>query len=296
MTGVRAAAATFAAMLLCAAALHAQQPSLPSALSTLAQTERAFAARAMVVGWKQAFLEYFADDAVGFDGDKTESAKAQLKPVPDPPKDLQLLWEPRFGDIAASGELGWLTGPSTTINPARNNGAPRYGNYASVWKRQPDGTFKVVLDVGIPVPMEPTFAPGFTRASAADRYTGRDTVAAATMALRTADTTLNQAAQRSQEMAYTSRVTPDARLHRPGLLPLTSAAAIDAWARTQPPYSAAETRFAETAQSRDLGYTYGTYAVAAAGESAAQEGFYTRVWVRGRDGGWRVALDVLQPQ
>ncbi len=296
MTGVRAAAATLAAILLCAVALRAQQPPLPPALSALAQTERAFAARATVVGWKQAFLEYFADNAVGFSGDKTEPAKDQLKGVPDPPKDLQLLWEPRFGDIAASGELGWLTGPSTTINPARNNGAPRYGNYASIWKRQPDGTFKVLLDVGINVPMEAPFAAGFTRALASDRYKGTDTVAAATTALRNADTALNQAALRSQEKAYGARVTPDARLHRPAVMPLTGAAAISAWARTQPPYTAAETRFAETAQSRDLGYTYGTFAAPVAGEGAAQKGFYIRVWVRGQNGTWRVALDVLQPQ
>ena len=33
------------------------------ALQQMADAERAFAARATVVGWKQAFLEYFADSA-----------------------------------------------------------------------------------------------------------------------------------------------------------------------------------------------------------------------------------------
>ena len=42
--------------------------NLPEALTQMVEAERAFAARALVVGWKQAFLEYFADDAVGFDG------------------------------------------------------------------------------------------------------------------------------------------------------------------------------------------------------------------------------------
>jgi ketosteroid isomerase-like protein len=41
----------------------------------------------------------------------------------------------------------------------------------------------------------------------------------------------------------------------------------------------------------DLGYTYGTYALK--GDQASR-GFYVRVWTRGRDGVWRVALDVLQ--
>ena len=57
----------------------------------MVDTERAFAARAKVVGWKQAFLEYFADEAIGFDGEQTGSAKAQFRTLPDPPRDMQLL-------------------------------------------------------------------------------------------------------------------------------------------------------------------------------------------------------------
>src|SRR5690348_3884319 len=98
-------------------AASASQISSTTPLQKMADTERAFAARAKVVGWKQAFLEYFADSAIGFDGETAGPAKDQLRQVPDPPKDLQLLWEPRFGDISANGELGWLTGPSTSINP-----------------------------------------------------------------------------------------------------------------------------------------------------------------------------------
>jgi hypothetical protein len=47
---------------------------------------------------------------VGFDG-QSGPAKDQIRANPDPPADLQLIWEPRFGDIAASGDLGYLTGP-----------------------------------------------------------------------------------------------------------------------------------------------------------------------------------------
>jgi ketosteroid isomerase-like protein len=48
----------------------------------------------------------------------------------------------------------------------------------------------------------------------------------------------------------------------------------------QPAYASGESRFAETARSGD----------------SAEHGFYVRAWTRGRDGVWRVALDVLQPQ
>ena len=50
-------------------------------------------------------MAYFADDAIGFDATGSGLAKEQLRTLPEPPPDAQLLWEPRFGDIAASGEL-----------------------------------------------------------------------------------------------------------------------------------------------------------------------------------------------
>src|SRR5574339_404135 len=105
------------------------------------EAEKAFAARALVVGWKQAFLEYFAPDAIGFDEGQAGLAREQLAKAPDPPQYLQLIWEPRFGDIAASGDLGYLTGPVRNVLPSRDGGKPRYSNYMSVWKRQRDGPF-----------------------------------------------------------------------------------------------------------------------------------------------------------
>ncbi len=308
MTRVRVFAATLMGLTVLFVYARAQQPAMPQALMMLVETEHGFALRAKAVGWKQAFLEYFADEAIGFDGQNTVPAKDQLRGLPDPPKDLQLLWEPRYGDLALSQDLGWLTGPSTTINPARNNGAPRYGNYASVWKRQADGSYKVLLDVGINTPMPAPFPPGFRRVPVAQRYAGNDSVEAAIRALREADAALDMAALTSQERAYQGHLWENARLHRNGTMPLTGEAGILTWLRTQPAYASGATRGAEVARSREIGLTYGTYALsgtpaaanpAPAGRGASagpEKGFYTRVWTRARDGAWKVVLDVLQPQ
>src|SRR5690242_21269201 len=60
------------------ASLFAQRgDDVPDALSMMLHTERAFAARALTVGWKSAFLEYFADDAIGFQGTTAGFAKEQ---------------------------------------------------------------------------------------------------------------------------------------------------------------------------------------------------------------------------
>jgi ketosteroid isomerase-like protein len=289
--------AVLLACLLLASTLSAQTPvppELPSALTRMIETERAFAARALVVGWKQSFLEYFDDDAVGFDQGRAAPAKEQFRESPDPAKDLQLIWEPRYGDVAGSGELGYLTGPVRNILPTRNNGQPRHSTYFSVWKRQRNGTYRVLLDVGTPTPGPAPFAPGFTRALHASRFTGD--FDDRTPPLSAADSVMNSALRTNQASAYRERLAPGARLHRRNMLPLVGERAILTWLASQGRYSAADSRHAEAARSGDLGYTWGTYIIAARGKTPREEGFYTRVWVRERNGQWRIAADITQPQ
>ena len=284
-----------AAIVLVATARLAAQTSepLPEALAQMVETERAFAARALVVGWKQAFLEFFAFDAIGFDKGSVGLARDHISKVPDPPPDLQLIWEPRFGDIAASGDLGYLTGPVRNVLPSRDKGRPRHSNYVSVWKRQRDGTFKVVVDVGINTPAPVPFAPGFTRAPQANRFTGD--YDETTPPLGTADGVLNAELRRDQARGYRPVLAASARLHRQDTMPIVGDKRILQWLASQPAFLSADSRYSEAARSGDLGYTWGTYANKGA-RGAATSGFYVRVWTRERNGQWKLALDVLQPQ
>jgi ketosteroid isomerase-like protein len=268
----------------------AQSQRLPLALTQMIEAERAFAARALVVGWKQAFLEYFADDAVGFDGG-VGPAREQIRKVPEPPADLQLIWEPRFGDIAASGELGYLTGPVRNVRKSRDNGRPRHSNYASIWKRQRDGSFRVVMDFGVNTPGPVPFAAGFTRAPG-NRFSGDydDT----TPPLTAADGILNSGLRTNQAEGYRGRLAAGVRFLRPDMMPVTGDRAALRWLATQPSYATVDTRFAEAARSGDLGYTWGHYTVGPK-QKPPRQGFYVRVWQRERNGQWNVVLDALQP-
>jgi ketosteroid isomerase-like protein len=292
------------ALFVAVSGVGAQAPEpLPESLTQMIEAERAFAARALVIGWKDAFLEYFAPTAVGFAEGKPGLAREQLAKNPDPPKDLQLIWEPRYGDVAASGELGYLTGPVRNVRSSRDGGKPRFSNYASVWKRQKDGSFKVVMDVGINTPSAVPFAAGFTRAPHKNRFTGDydDT----TPPLKTADEVLNSALKTSQLRAYRPLLAEGVRFHRHNQLPIVGTQAATKWLASQRAVSSADSRFSEAARSGDLGYTWGTYTIAPARTVTArgrgqpqtvnvQVGFYVRVWVRERSGQWKVALDVLQ--
>jgi ketosteroid isomerase-like protein len=291
--GTRSRLLTSLALVVVASSLPAAQSQRkpPEALTQMIDAERAFAARALVVGWKQAFLDYFADDAVGFDSG-AGPAKAQIQKAADPPADLQLIWEPRYGDIAASGELGYLTGPVRNVRKSRDNGRPRHSVYASVWKRQRDGSFKVVMDFGVNTPGPAPFAAGFTRAPATSRFSGDydDT----TPPLSAADSVLNSGLRTNQVDGYRDRLAPGVRFHRQNMAPVTDSRAAMRWLATQRPYTAIDARFAEAARSGDLGYTWGSYVMGPA-QKPTQTGFYVRAWQRERNGQWRVALDALQP-
>jgi hypothetical protein len=77
--------------------------------------------------------------------------KEAVKNRPAPPNLLAytLNWEPIFSDISAAGDMGYNTGPYTLTDNTPEKRPPQYGFFFSVWKKDADGNWKVVLDVGI---------------------------------------------------------------------------------------------------------------------------------------------------
>ena len=154
-------------------ALVPAQDAVLRELAAMADTERAFAKTATVKGWRDAFLDFFADDAVALGRDVT-LAKDGLRKQPSTPfSEFELVWEPRLGDVAASADLGWLTGPSTSINHTAKEGKPGHGCYLSIWRKQPNGPWRVFIDVGAGAPEPVPFAPGFTRMPFGARYAAK---------------------------------------------------------------------------------------------------------------------------
>jgi len=86
-------------------------------LGEMVRAEQRFAARGLAVGWKQAFLEYFADNAIGFDGEQVLPAKDIFRKAPDPPRDRKLIWEP----LAAIWDIS--RGPYAVSCPGRTMGS-----------------------------------------------------------------------------------------------------------------------------------------------------------------------------
>jgi len=61
--------------------------------------------------------------------------------------------KPFHADIAASGDLGYTLGTyELRAKDEAGKATVAYGKYCSVWKKQPDGSWKWVVDVGTSSP------------------------------------------------------------------------------------------------------------------------------------------------
>jgi ketosteroid isomerase-like protein len=263
--------------------------ALPPALVAMADAERAFSRRAAETTPRQAFIEFFADESVNFQPDPGP-ARERLRKLPPPkPGAPAFQWEPRTGDVAASGDLGYLTGP---VRYAQPDGSIRHGCYFSVWKKQADGTFKVILDVGVQPPSEVPFAPGFVRAPGQATGTPHGSRADAERSLLDADRAFSAAiAGKGAATAFRAVMHAGARLHRSGVLPLTTRDAAAAWLESNVKTMTSEPLKSETGASGDLGYTWGK-AVVTGADGTPKSGYYVRLWTLGNEGRWRLVADL----
>src|SRR5262245_11431746 len=280
-----------ATLVLLPAAALAADAGLPPAQQELFDTERAFVRLAADKGFRDSFYAYFADDGIAFNPHPFR-VRTALAGQPASPGPMGATWAPVYGDIAQAGDLGWDTGP--LLFEGRNGAPPRHGMFFSVWKRQADGSFKVVLDVGgdTPVAVVPMNEPAHSSWRAAPPPASTvDGAAAREQLLAVERAFLATAASESLGRAYGSRLSDEARVHRPDAMPVVGAALRD-WADTQTVKSRGEPLFADVSASGDLGYAWGRYERAG---DAPEAGYYARVWKRDARGDWRIVMDTVSP-
>lgn len=134
--------------LTCFIALVAFAGSAAADPTTLAKevrdAEQAFAAT-MAARDHAAFTRHLAEDAVFFDDKKATRGKAAIAAAwkaffegPNPP----FSWTPETVEVIDSGTLAHSSGP--IFDPK----GKRVGTFNSVWRREPDGAWRVVFDKG----------------------------------------------------------------------------------------------------------------------------------------------------
>jgi ketosteroid isomerase-like protein len=119
--------------------------------STLRQLEAEFM-KASAERGSQGYLSYYADDAVEVpNGAPIIQGKINIAKTMGflDEKDNHLTWTPVGADISRSGDLGYTYG-TYEFRSKDKEGKPfvDHGKYTSIWKKQIDGSWKVVLDMG----------------------------------------------------------------------------------------------------------------------------------------------------
>jgi hypothetical protein len=258
------------------------QAARPADPAPVLAAERAFAARAAVVGMSPSFLEYMTDDAIIFAPDPL-LAKAFYAALPagKTPKDggTLLNWWPNFAGVARSGDLGFTTGPAT-INGKRGL------FYFTVWARQPEGGWKWVYDGGIdadgaaapgPDAAPMTLPPGDPRPVRPDE---------AMINVGEAEGALAEQAKTDAPAAYKAVLATDARVQGSKLGPATTPAMVAKELATRAKAIAFGPIGGGASKAGDLVWTYGD------ARWTGGRGHYVRIWQR-RAGKWALVFDQI---
>ena len=270
-------------------------PDRDVSLASLVAAERAFAQTSVEQGRRTAFLEYLAEGSIIFSPTPTDGRAVYTQRSETP---TTLAWQPVFADVAATGDLGYTTGPWTFSDSA---GTPvSYGHYVSVWRVQPDSTWRVEIDAGISHPLHETPAPAHVASpndSTAARALRKLYQESARVALLRTDRELAVASEeRGAVEAFRPFLTDSVRIYRPGAFPSMGRAAMeevlarDVGVLTWRPITAAVSR------AGDLGYTYGLATFrAATDDTTAASRTYFRIWKAQPDSVWRIVIDLASP-
>ena len=260
----------------------------------IVETERAFARLAKEANTRDAFLAYFTDESLSF-GQGLHKGRAHL--LKETADDSVLEWAPLFVDVALSGDFGYDTGPWNYRNRRADASPVAWGTYVTVWRKQPDGNWRVALDLGTTHRPSPEALPEIPATSTRQRVRMQAVRGGDFRAdLLTVERDFISRFTREGSDAFLPSLSTEARFFRPGLTPALSAVAISSYFETQrgvarPVYELID---GETASSGDLGYVYGwiTTGKLAAGKTETKRLNYLRIWKREDGRNWKILLDL----
>ena len=273
----------------------------PAALAPVVGAEHAFAQHSIDHGMKPAFLAYAAPDGVIVNRQGPVNA-IETWSKRDPAPTGLLTWWPTYADVSRAGDLGWTTGPFEFREKPTQEKPDGTGHFFTVWRRQPDGSWKWVLDLGIqhpaPAVTETVLTyPASLKKSVKLAALSSTNIDAARQSLMEAERSLSDAsASEGFRTALLARADDSLRFYRQGSYPLVGKDSFSKAIKVLSEYVTWEPLKADVAASGDMGYAYGAYAIQPKGsERPSEKGYYARVWKREGGGAWRVVFNVANP-
>jgi ketosteroid isomerase-like protein len=254
------------------------------AAAQIAAAESAFAAHSVATDMREAFLAAFAEDSTLLRSGPVPGREA-IKKNPAPP--IELNWRPAFVYAAASGEIGYSTGPWRITSKNNPSAPPKFGQFVSVWKRQADGVWKVFIDFGISHP-GPSLADAWLILSEAT-HAGADEAAA-----KGAEKTFSEISEKSGYLEALKRFSAkDGRVYREGQAPFLGQ---DAIGKVPSGYAGSGQEIVSSGLSRAGDMAFALVRIAprkADGSLDKPSAHALRIWKAASDGKFELVLDVL---
>ena len=258
-----------------------------NALRSLVEAEKSFAATSVERGIRESFLQFFAENSIIF-APEPKNGKKFYTYYED--KGRRLNWRPIFATISSSAELGVTTGP-WEMGKSKTEPAPiAFGDFLSVWRKQLDNSWKVIVDVGVDhgkpgeLPREPQLLPP-ARPPAAD-------VDLSQRALAAAEAKIAEMLRENAGAAILAAASDDIRVLRQNALPAVGRAAGTVLAADNS-RTTCKTMDGGMSAAADLAYRYGSYS-SERGKST-EHGHYLTIWRTDPNGDWRILVDLQKP-
>jgi ketosteroid isomerase-like protein len=123
-------------------------PTYSANVAFLFDLEAKFA-RDVAAGGGAAFAKWFAEDGVTLaNGKAPVVGRAAIAATTTwTPQQYQLTWTPEGGRMSTAGDMGFTWGHYEGKSKDRDGTATTTsGRYMTIWKKQPDGSWKVLMD------------------------------------------------------------------------------------------------------------------------------------------------------
>jgi ketosteroid isomerase-like protein len=248
------------------------------------ETERAFEKAVAEKGMNDGFIEFLTADGLLFQPDIINGREAWRKRPKSP---ASLTWNPIWIEVSSNGALAYSIGNGVYKPKGKDDATEYYSHYLSIWRREPGGEYRAVVDVGInhekpPVSVTEWKSPNVNGNEKLQNSAGDHSVqfyAAVESA--------------GSDKAYKSYFADDGFLMRDGRLPFIGKKAATAYLESQKH----RIKFAKRKsfiEAGDLAWVTSGYSLVDKSGVEIEKGNFIQVW-KLRNGKWQIAADVLAP-
>lgn len=259
---------------------------LSGPVQEVVEAEMTFAKMSKDKSTREAFMEFLASDAVVFaNGEPVNGLEFWKK---KPATNGVLYWWPVFADISLAEDFGYTTGPYQ-MSKDKNSEPFAFGYYATVWKKNGIGLWKVAADLGIYVE-EPEEENHTLRTVRRSSSKGKKPLPSSKEALTFIEQSYTQWLNETGNSFLPEYFSKECRIHRSGSNPFTSSKVIEGIREEKQFYF--EPVDADVSESGDLGFTYGKVKIESK-DGNMEKANYLRVWKRESGTNWKIVLDVI---